>query len=145
MMSPAHHRYQSNASPSQRPQQVRKKKTVVFQSTAQALQNSSASRLSANPHHKGPDKIKKLSVGDSWKQDAQDKQQTADLLQQEVQQLQTKVQRSIEESDRLRRLSLELQFQKRLEEFQQEEDDYDSDSGTGRKWFQTGSDVVVSC
>ncbi|XP_059375835.1 afadin isoform X2 [Carassius carassius] len=145
MMSPAHHRHQSNASPSQRPQQACKKKTVVFQSTVQALQNNSASRLSANPHHKGPDKIKKLSVGDSWKRDAQDKQQTADLLQQEVQQLQTKVQHSIEESERLRRLSLELQFQKRLEEFQQngeEDDDYDSDSGTGQKWFQTGSDVV---
>lgn len=150
MMSPAHHWYQkqSNASPSQRPQQVLKKKTVVFQSPAQTLQNSSASCLSANHQQKGPDKIKKLSVGDSWKRDAQDKQQTADLLQQEVQQLQAKVQRSIEESERLRRLSLELQFQKRLEEFQQngdEDDDYESDSGAGRKWFQTGSDVVVSC
>ncbi|XP_016089321.1 afadin [Sinocyclocheilus grahami] len=126
-MSPAHHQYQkqSNASPSQRPQQGLKKKTVVFQ-------NSSASCLSANPQQKGPDKIKKLSVGDSWKRDAQDKQQTADLLQQEVQQLQAKVQRSIEESERLRRLSLELQFQKRLEEFQQngeEDDDYDN-------WFR---------
>ncbi|XP_016379398.1 afadin-like [Sinocyclocheilus rhinocerous] len=82
------------------------------------------------------------------KRDAQDKQQTADLLQQEVQQLQAKVQRSIEESERLRRLSLELQFQKRLEEFQQngeEDDDYESDSGAGRKWFQTGSDVVRNC
>ncbi|KTG35382.1 hypothetical protein cypCar_00024085 [Cyprinus carpio] len=150
MMSPAHHWYQkqSNASPSQRPQQVLKKKTVVFQSPAQTLQNSSASCLSANRQQKGPDKIKKLSVGDSWKRDAQDKQQTADLLQQEVQQLQAKVQRSIEESERLRRLSLELQFQKRLEEFQQngdEDDDYESDSGAGWKWFQTGSDVVRNC
>ncbi len=68
------------------------------------------------PQQKGPDKI---SVGDSWKRDAQDKQQTADLLQQEVKQLQAKVQHSIEESERLRRLSLELQFQRRLEEFQQ--------------------------
>uniref|UniRef100_A0A671SP84 Afadin-like n=1 Tax=Sinocyclocheilus anshuiensis TaxID=1608454 RepID=A0A671SP84_9TELE len=147
-MSPAHHQYQkqNNASPSQRPQQVLKKKTVVFQSSAQTWQNSSASCLSANPQQKGPDKIKKLSVGDSWKRDAQDKQQTADLLQQEVQQLQAKVQRSIEESERLRRLSLELQFQKRLEEFQQngeEDDDYESDSGAGRKWFQTESDVVA--
>uniref|UniRef100_A0A671SR72 Afadin-like n=1 Tax=Sinocyclocheilus anshuiensis TaxID=1608454 RepID=A0A671SR72_9TELE len=141
-MSPAHHQYQkqNNASPSQRPQQVLKKKTVVFQSSAQTWQNSSASCLSANPQQKGPDKIKKLSVGDSWKRDAQDKQQTADLLQQEVQQLQAKVQRSIEESERLRRLSLELQFQKRLEEFQQngeEDDDYESDSGAGRKTVKT--------
>ncbi|KAF4101904.1 afadin [Onychostoma macrolepis] len=148
--SPAHHRYQkqSNASPSHRPQQVLKKKTVVFQSSTQTLQKSSASCLSANPQQKGPDKIKKLSVGDSWKRDAQDEQQTADLLQQEVQQLQAKVQSSIEESERLRRLSLELQFQKRLEEFQQngdEDDDYESDSGAERTWFQTGSDVVQKC
>lgn len=148
--SPAHHRYQkqSNASPSHRPHQVLKKKTVVFQSSTQTMQKSSASCLSANPQQKGHDEINKLSVGESWKRDAQ--QQTADLLQQEVQQLQAKVQLSIEESERLRRLSLELQFQKRLEEFQQtgdedEDDDYESDSGAERKWFQTGSDVVVSC
>lgn len=150
--SPAHHRYQkrSNASPSHRPHQVLKKKTVVFQSSTQTMQKKSASCLSANPQQKGHDEIKKLSVGESWKRDAQDEQQTADLLQQEVQQLQAKVQLSIEESERLRRLSLELQFQKRLEEFQQngdedEDDDYESDSGAERKWFQTGSDVVVSC
>ncbi len=143
--SPAHHRYQkqSTAAPSHRPQQVLKKKTVVFQSSTQTLQKSSAACLSAHPQQKGPDKI---SVGDSWKRDAQDKQQTADLLQQEVKQLQAKVQHSTEESERLRRLSLELQFQRRLEEFQQNEDEDDeSDSRADRTCFQTGSDVVVSC
>ncbi|KAL0169586.1 hypothetical protein M9458_034182, partial [Cirrhinus mrigala] len=96
----------------------------------------------ANPQQKGPEKIKKLSVGDSWKRDAQDEQQTANLLQQEVQQLQAKVQRSIEESERLRRLSLELQFQKSLEEFQNGDenvdDDDESNSGAEQTWFQTG-------
>ncbi|KAK2879147.1 hypothetical protein Q8A67_019938 [Cirrhinus molitorella] len=147
IMSQAHHRYQkqSNASPSQ----LLKKKTVVFQSSVQTLQSSSPLHLSvANPQQKEPDKMKKLSLRNTWKRDAQDEQQTANL-QKEVQQLQAKVQRSIEESERLRRLSLELQFQKRLMEFQQngdedeDNDDYESNSGAEQKWFQTGSDVVT--
>ncbi|XP_073683627.1 afadin-like [Garra rufa] len=136
--SPAHYLYQiqSNALPSQRPQQLLKKKTVVFQSSVQTLQNSSPSCLSvANPQQKGQ------SVEDSWKWDAQDEPQIANLLQKEVQQLQAKVQRSIEESERLRRLSLELQFQKRLMEFQQNSDeDEDNDD-----YESNGSDVMLKC
>lgn len=136
-MSPAHHRYQhqSNVSPSQRPQQVLKKKTV-FHSSVKTFQNNTPSqRLSANLEQKVADKTSKLP--------------TTDLLEQEVQQLQAKVQRTLQESKRLRRLSLELQFQKRLEEYQQngdedEDEDDESHSGAERKWFQTGSDVVVS-
>ena len=52
-----------------------------------------------------------------------------ELLEQEVQELQAKVRRSAEENDRLRKLSLEWQFQKRLREIQQrgddEEDEYE--------------------
>ncbi len=139
--SPAHHRYQNRAEHCSTVSQTTagpQKKTVVCQSSTQTLQKSSAACLSANPQQKGPDKI---SVGDSWKRDAQDKQQTADLLQQEVKQLQAKVQHSIEESERLRRLSLELQFQRRLEEFHQQNEDDESDSRADRTWFQTGSDV----
>ncbi|KAK9959434.1 hypothetical protein ABG768_009561 [Culter alburnus] len=141
IMSPAHHRYQhqSNVSPSQRPQQVLKKKTVVFHSSVKTFQNNTPSqRLSANLEQKVADKTSKLP--------------TTDLLEQEVQQLQAKVQRTLQESKRLRRLSLELQFQKRLEEYQQngdededEDEDDESHSGAEQKWFQTGSDVVSNC
>ncbi|XP_048046375.1 afadin [Megalobrama amblycephala] len=139
IMSPAHHRYQhqSNVSPSQRPQQVLKKKTVVFHSSVKTSQNNTPSqRLSANLEQKVADKTSKLP--------------TTDLLEQEVQQLQAKVQHTLQESERLRRLSLELQFQKRLEEYQQngdedEDEDDESHSGAERKWFQTGSDVVSNC
>ncbi|XP_051723791.1 afadin-like isoform X4 [Ctenopharyngodon idella] len=139
IMSPAHHRYQhqSNVSPSQRPQQVLKKKTVIFHSSVKTSQNNtSPQRLSANLEQKVVDKTSKLP--------------TTDLLEQDVQQLQAKVQRTLEESERLRRLSLELQFQKRLEEYQQngdedEDEDDESHSGAERKWLQTVSDVVSNC
>ncbi|XP_018537246.1 LOW QUALITY PROTEIN: afadin [Lates calcarifer] len=78
-------------------------------------------------------------VSDPWRREAQEKLekqqrlQVVELLEQEVQELQAKVQRSTEENDRLRKLSLEWQFQKRLREIQQrgededEEDDEDLD------------------
>lgn len=47
------------------------------------------------------------------------------LLEQEVQELQAKAKRSVEENDRLRKLSLEWQFQQRLEEIQRR--GYDED------------------
>lgn len=54
------------------------------------------------------------------------------VLEQEVQQLQAKVKRSTKENERLRKLSLEFQFQKRLQEIQErgnsdEEEDEDLD------------------
>ncbi|KAL7873098.1 hypothetical protein AOLI_G00121690 [Acnodon oligacanthus] len=65
---------------------------------------------------------------DPWKKEAQEqfeklqRHQAVDLLEQEVLQLQAKVECTLEDSERLRRLSLEWQFQKRLQEFQQNED-----------------------
>lgn len=46
-----------------------------------------------------------------------------ELLQQEVQRLRVKEERTLEENDRLRRLSLEWQFQKRLQEVQERRGD----------------------
>ncbi|XP_039530139.1 afadin isoform X2 [Pimephales promelas] len=135
IMPPAH-QHQSNASPSQRPQQLLKKKTVVFHSSVKTSQNDTASEpLSANLE-KVVEKTSKLA--------------TTDRLGQEVQQLQAKVWRTLEESERLRRLSLELQFQRRLEEYQHigdedEDEDDESHSGEERKRFQTGSDAVSKC
>ncbi|CAB1331291.1 unnamed protein product, partial [Coregonus sp. 'balchen'] len=80
---------------------------------------------------------------DPWKRDAREKQQkqqrlqVVDLLEQEVQDLQAKAQLTPEETDRLRRLNLEWQFQQRLQEFQQngdnddDDDDEDRDTSTG--------------
>ncbi|KAL7862185.1 hypothetical protein SRHO_G00136260 [Serrasalmus rhombeus] len=65
---------------------------------------------------------------DPWKREAREqleklqRHQAVDLLEQEVLQLQAKVECTLEESEHLRRLSLEWQFQKRLQEFQQNED-----------------------
>ncbi|KAM4625263.1 afadin [Polymixia lowei] len=73
---------------------------------------------------------------DPWRRDAREKLeeqqrlQMVDLLEQEVQELQAKASRTPEENDRLRKLSLEWQFQKRLQEFQQngdEEEEEDED------------------
>lgn len=74
---------------------------------------------------------------DPWKREAQEKlkkQQrlhVVELLQQEVKELQAKAKRSVEENERLCKLSLEWQFQKRLQEIQQrgedEEEDEDED------------------
>ncbi|XP_008304631.1 afadin [Stegastes partitus] len=66
---------------------------------------------------------------DPWRREAQEKLekqqrlQVVELLEQEVQELQAKAERTAEESDRLRKLSLEWQFQKRLQEVQQRGED----------------------
>ncbi|XP_042357059.1 afadin [Plectropomus leopardus] len=73
-----------------------------------------------------------------WRREAQEKLEeqqrlhVVELLEQEVHELQGKARRTAEENDRLRRLSLEWQFQKRLQEVQQrgedeEEEDEDLD------------------
>ncbi|XP_066533020.1 afadin isoform X14 [Hoplias malabaricus] len=75
-----------------------------------------------------------LSAGDSlspdpWKRDAREKLEKqqqmhiVDLLDKEIQELQSKPERTAEESDRLRKLMLEWQFQKRLQESKQSEED----------------------
>lgn len=48
-------------------------------------------------------------------------------LEQEVQRLQVKEELTLQETDRLRRLSLEWQFQKRLQEIQKRRDDDDDE------------------
>ncbi|KAA8581893.1 hypothetical protein FQN60_008633 [Etheostoma spectabile] len=68
---------------------------------------------------------------DPWRREAQEKLEKqqrlrmVELLEQEVHQLQGRARRTAEENERLRRLSLEWQFQKRLQELQQrgEEDE----------------------
>ncbi|XP_051813953.1 afadin-like isoform X2 [Acanthochromis polyacanthus] len=68
-----------------------------------------------------------------WRREAQEKLekqqrlQVVELLQQEVQELQAKAKRSSEENDRLRKLNLEWQFQKRLQEVQQRGEDEDEE------------------
>uniref|UniRef100_A0AAQ5YST2 PDZ domain-containing protein n=1 Tax=Amphiprion ocellaris TaxID=80972 RepID=A0AAQ5YST2_AMPOC len=68
-----------------------------------------------------------------WRREAQEKLekqqrlQVVELLQQEVQELQAKAKRSAEENDRLRKLNLEWQFQKRLQEVQQRGEDEDEE------------------
>uniref|UniRef100_H3DP88 Afadin, adherens junction formation factor n=1 Tax=Tetraodon nigroviridis TaxID=99883 RepID=H3DP88_TETNG len=62
---------------------------------------------------------------DPWKRDAREKAEKqqqlhiVDLLDKEIQELQAKPERTAEESDRLRKLMLEWQFQKRLQESKQ--------------------------
>nr|XP_015850354.1 afadin isoform X11 [Peromyscus maniculatus bairdii] len=75
-----------------------------------------------------------LSSGDSlspdpWKRDAREKLEKqqqmhiVDMLSKEIHELQSKVDRTAEESDRLRKLMLEWQFQKRLQESKQKDED----------------------
>ncbi|XP_037602474.1 afadin [Sebastes umbrosus] len=70
---------------------------------------------------------------DPWRREAQEKLEeqqrlrAVELLQQEVQELQGKARRTAEENDRLRRISLEWQFQKRLHEIQQRGEDEEED------------------
>lgn len=87
---------------------------------------------------------------DPWHRDERDRlqkqfrHQAVDQLEQEVRQLQGKVQRTLEESEHLRRLSLEWQFQKRLQEFQQSESDEDGDVDIGEhERRQEGKSSVV--
>ncbi|XP_048063481.1 afadin isoform X11 [Megalobrama amblycephala] len=66
---------------------------------------------------------------DPWKRDAREKLEKqqqlhiVDLLDKEIQELQSKPERTAEENDRLRKLMLEWQFQKRLQESKQNEED----------------------
>lgn len=70
-------------------------------------------------------------LSDPWRREAQEKREkqqrlrAVELLEQEVHELQGRARRTAEENERLRRLSLEWQFQKRLQELQQrgEEDE----------------------
>ncbi|XP_042528323.1 afadin isoform X14 [Dipodomys spectabilis] len=75
-----------------------------------------------------------LSSGDSlspdpWKRDAREKLEKqqqmhiVDMLSREIHELQSKADRTSEESDRLRKLMLEWQFQKRLQEAKQKDED----------------------
>lgn len=70
---------------------------------------------------------------DPWRREAQEKLEeqqrlhVVQLLEQEVQELQGKARRTAEENDRLRRLTLEWQFQKRLQEIQQRGEDEEED------------------
>ncbi|XP_051020126.1 afadin isoform X2 [Acomys russatus] len=75
-----------------------------------------------------------LSSGDSlspdpWKRDAREKLEKqqqmhiVDMLSKEIHDLQSKADRTAEESDRLRKLMLEWQFQKRLQESKQKDED----------------------
>ncbi|XP_039993356.1 afadin-like [Xiphias gladius] len=72
-------------------------------------------------------------LSDPWRREAQEKLekqrrlQVVELLEQEVQELRAKATRSAEENDRLRKLSLEWQFQKRLQEIQQRGEDEDEE------------------
>lgn len=68
------------------------------------------------------------------------------MLEQEIQDLQAKAQLTPEETDRLRRLNLEWQFQQRLQEFQQngnDDDDEDDDEEEDRD-TSTGENVQES-
>lgn len=75
-----------------------------------------------------------LDMSDPWKREAQEKLEkqqrleAVEFLQQEMQELQAKAKRTAEENDRLRKLNLEWQFQKRLQEIQQRGDDEDEDN-----------------
>ncbi|XP_069463517.1 afadin isoform X4 [Ambystoma mexicanum] len=70
---------------------------------------------------------------DPWKRDAKEKMEKqqqmhiVDLLSKEIHDLQSKLDRTSEENDRLRKLMLEWQFQKRLQESKQKDDDEDDD------------------
>lgn len=92
----------------------------------------------------GPQQNKnRQQLSDPWKRDAQEQaeqEQTIHmvaLLEQEVQVLQAKAKRSAEENDRLRKLSLEWQFQKRLEEIQRRGDDDDEEEDEDLEMMRT--------
>ncbi|KAJ7990781.1 hypothetical protein DPEC_G00290480 [Dallia pectoralis] len=84
---------------------------------------------------------------DPWKREAREKQQkqqrlqVVGLLEGEVCDLQSKTQLTPEETDRLRKLNLEWQFQKRLQEFRQNGDD-DEDKDTSTEGSVQGYDEV---
>lgn len=80
-----------------------------------------------------------------------------ELLEQEVQRLRVKEERTLEENDRLRRLSLEWHFQKRLQEIQkkgdsdeEEEEDEDLDAllmiqQLERQTQASGTHILLTC
>lgn len=84
-----------------------------------------------------------LQLSGPWKREAQEKlaeQQkihTVELLEQEVQELQAKAKRTAEENDRLRKLSLEWQFQKRLQEIQRRGEDEDEEGDEDLEMMMT--------
>lgn len=67
----------------------------------------------------------------------QQKIHTVALLEQEVQELQAKAKRTAEENDRLRKLSLEWQFQKRLQEIQRRGEDEDEEGDEDLEMMMT--------
>ncbi|KAM3594356.1 uncharacterized protein V6R79_006326 [Siganus canaliculatus] len=82
----------------------------------------------------GPEKLQDpQELSGPWKREAQEKLEkeqrlhVVELLEKEVQELQAKAKRTAEESERLRKLSLEWQFQKRLQEVQQRGEDEDEE------------------
>ncbi|XP_078797498.1 afadin [Oryzias latipes] len=94
-------------------------------------------------------------LSDPWRREAREelrKQQrllAVERLQQEVEELQKKEQRTSQENDRLRRLSLELQFQRRLQEAQRGEEEEEEEeeilkNGTSQVQ-QNGSDPNKDC
>lgn len=76
-----------------------------------------------NPPASSLRRQKAAEISDPWRREAQRRLQEVELLEQEVQGLQAKAERTVEENGRLRRLSLEWQFQRRLQEFQQRDDE----------------------
>lgn len=92
----------------------------------------------------GPQEHKEsLQLSGPWKREAQEKlaeQQkihTVELLEQEVQELQAKAKRTAEENDRLRKLSLEWQFQKRLQEVRRRGEDEDEEGDEDLEMMMT--------
>ncbi|XP_026161121.1 afadin [Mastacembelus armatus] len=100
-------------------------KLVSFQEplTKRAVQKSTSPMKRKDPQ----------KLPDPWKREAreklekQQKLQALELLQQEMQKLQVKAKRSAEENDRLHKLTLEWQFQNRLQEIQERGEDEEED------------------
>ncbi|XP_072546446.1 afadin [Salminus brasiliensis] len=128
---------------------------VVHQSLSKSQDNTSKvspSHLSDTQEPQGDKAVKTSDVQcardglspDPWKREAreelkkQHRHQAVNLLGQEVLQLEGKVERTLEERERLRRLSLEWQFQKRLQELEKQNgEDYDEDD------YEHNSDVTI--
>ncbi|XP_070834683.1 afadin [Chaetodon trifascialis] len=126
--------------PPSRPSQQRRSNTHRDQDTksqvsiAPTKHVSFQEPLTQQKHGSAPTKQKDpQELGDPWRREAQEKLEkqqrlhVVELLEQEVQKLQAKAKRTVEESDRLRKLSLEWQFQKRLQEIQQRGEDEDDE------------------
>ncbi|KAM9777512.1 afadin [Neosynchiropus ocellatus] len=85
---------------------------------------------------------------DPWRREAQEqlvkqqRLQAVELLQQEAETLQAKAERSAEETERLRKLSLEWQFQKRVKELQQREEEEEEDEDVDMKAMELEKPAV---